>query len=530
MWGLLWACISTRDASAAQHIHDSGQELAVVGGTLIDGSGGIPLKNAVILIKGNRIVAVGSKGKLLYPTSIKIVDASRKYIFPGLIDMHVHYANWMGELFLAHGVTTVKDLGNDVEWISTLSQDVELGNMRGPRIFYVGNALDSPPPSRVHYVSLTSSQMARHAVDLLHTRGVCAIKVREKITLELLQAITDEAHKFGLPVTAHLRSIDARTAALAGVNGLEHATGIPQAVADYPRQIPPGQTDLQTFQSDLKAFSLIDLTKGRELISLLASRRVALIPTFSTWWRMASDRRGNLAIEDAEYSKNPQLAYVPDYIRKGWATSALYEPKGSDDLVQVQTGYKKLQVLVMQHYKLGGQVLAGTDTFISIPGLTLHRELAFLVDAGFTPMQAITIATHDNANFLSKGEELGTITAGKLADIVVVDANPLEDIRNTQRIVTVIKDGKVVDTAYHPDYAIPNPKPTQTHPTWIERQLRRDEQTTPDNPAQLSPLQHLGTKHATNTIPEDPKRRSTYGTDSGTISRQFKSGERRSSQ
>jgi imidazolonepropionase-like amidohydrolase len=110
----------------------------------------------------------------------------------------------------------------------------------------------------------------------------------------------------------------------------------------------------------------------------------------------------------------------------------------------------------MEHYKAGGKVLAGSDTFVSVPGLSLQRELLFLVDSGFTPMQAITIATRDNAEFLGKGKELGTIAAGKLADVIVVSANPLEDIRNTGRIAMVIKNGQVMDTSYHADYSIPH--------------------------------------------------------------------------
>jgi imidazolonepropionase-like amidohydrolase len=461
--------------AANQASDNSQQEIAIVGGTLIDGNGGAPLQNAVVLIKGNRIVRVGSKGKVKYAKSVKTIDATGKYVLPGLIDMHVHYFDWMGELFLAHGVTTVKDLGNDVEWMSTISSEVEQGKMRGPRIFYVGNGLDSPPPARVHYVGLESPAMAKRAVDLLHSRGVSAIKGREKLTPELLQAITGEAHKFGLPVTAHVRSIDAREAALAGVDGLEHATGITQAIANYPKQAPPGQPEVQLFISDLKAFSLIDPAKGEELMKFLASKHVALIPTMANWWRMASDRREDFAREDAEYAKNPLLAYVPDDIHKIWATSFLYNLKSADDLVQMQSGYKKLQALLMQHYQAGGKVLAGSDTFLSVPGLSLQRELLFLVDAGFTPMQAIVMATRDNAQFLGKGKELGTVAAGKLADIIVVSANPLEDIRNTQRIVIVIKDGQVVDTSYHPDYSIPTPKPKLMHPTWIERQLQSSE-------------------------------------------------------
>jgi imidazolonepropionase-like amidohydrolase len=463
------------------------QESAIVGGTLIDGNGGPPLQDAVVLIKGNRIVRVGSKGEVKYPKSVKTIDATDKYILPGLIDIHVHYNDWMGELYLAHGVTTVKDVGNYVEWISTVSAEVEQGKVRGPRIFYTGNGLDAPPPGRDHHIGLESPEMAKRAVDLLHQRGASAIKVREKITLELLRAVIEEAHKLNMPVTGHIMRVNAYEAALAGIDGLEHASGIVQATASPALKVDlMGLTEYERYVEERKSYSLIDQEKLNDLLKLLLRKNVALIPTMCGRWRMATERRDDFAREDAGYAKNPLLAYVSDEARKIWATSALYKLSKSEDIAQVKLGYKKVQNLLMQYYKAGGKILAGSDTFLSVPGLSLQRELVFLVDAGFTPMQAITIATRDNAQFLGKGKELGTITVGKLADIIVVNANPLEDIRNTQRIAMVIKDGQVVDTTYHANYSIPTPRPKLTHPLLIEKQLQSgqkkiSEKANPDN-------------------------------------------------
>src|SRR3990172_11290438 len=209
----------------------SQSETVLVGGIVIDGTGAAPIKDAVILIKGNRIVSVGTKGKIKYSKSARVIDTAGKYVLPGLIDIHVHYNNWMGELFLTHGVTTVKDMGNDVEWISRISAEVDEGKVRGPRIVYVGNALDASPPAMEHHIGLDDPSVASRAVELLHSRGASAIKVREKITPELLRVITDRAHQLGIQVTGHLMRTDAREAALAGIDGLEHATGIVQAIA-----------------------------------------------------------------------------------------------------------------------------------------------------------------------------------------------------------------------------------------------------------------------------------------------------------
>jgi imidazolonepropionase-like amidohydrolase len=447
-------------------------EMVVVGGTLIDGAGGPPLKDSVILIENNRISRVGTRGQVKYSNSATVIDASGKFIIPGLIDIHAHYNDWMGEMFLAGGVTTIKDVGNDVDWIAAVSAQVEQGKIRGPRIFYVGNGLDTPPPTRDHFVGLTSPGMAASAVDILHGRGAVAIKVREHITAELLKAITAEAHKYGMPVTGHVRRISAYEAALAGIDGLEHASGIVQATMDPSIKLSLDNLEqYEKYVAERKAYSLIDPHKAAELVDLLVSRKVALIPTMSGWWRMATIRRDDFALEDAVYARNPLLAYVPEDVRKIWSTSALYKLDKQDDLAQVRSGYKHVQDILRRQYAKGGAVLAGSDTFVSIPGLSLQRELVFLVDSGFTPMQAITIATRDNARFLGKSTDLGIVTEGKLADLVVIKGDPLADIKNTQQVLVVIKNGQVMDTSYHADYSIPTPRPNLTRPLWIERQL-----------------------------------------------------------
>src|SRR5262249_50673097 len=171
-------------------------------------------------------------------------------------------------------------------------------------------------------------------------------KVREKITIDLLHAITGEAHRLNMRVTGHLRSLDAREAAAAGIDGLEHATGIVQALSNYPRTVDPAQKELQTVISDLKAFSAIDMQKAPELVSFLVSEKVALIPTLSGWWRMVSDHRDEFAHEDADYARNALLAYVPEDIRKLWATSAIYNLRSKDDFAGISAGYKNLQEIL----------------------------------------------------------------------------------------------------------------------------------------------------------------------------------------
>jgi len=450
------------------------QQIVLVGGTLIDGRGGEPLADSAIVIQGQRIAETGSRNGCEFDESARVIDVTGKYVFPGLIDIHIHYADWMGQLFLSHGVTTVKDLGNDVDWISTISNDIARGKVRGPRILYVGNGLDAPPPNRNTHIGLTDPGVAKRVVQLLYSKGVCAIKVREKITPELLAVVAEESHKLGLPVTGHIKRTDAREAALAGIDGIEHVSGFAQAITEAARERPLDQDDRQVLISDLKAFSLIEPSAAEELVALLVSRKVTIAPTMPIWWRMATPHRDDFAREDAEYANDPSLAYIPDSIRALWANSAFYEIDDPLEQAQVELGYSKVRKVVLSHHQSGGDIVAGSDTFFSIPGLSLHRELLLLRDAGLSPLEIISLATLGNAKFLRKEADLGTITSGKLADIVVVNENPLDDIRNTQSVTLVIKDGQIVDTSDEANYFIAQPKPK--HSSWLEEHLASERQ------------------------------------------------------
>lgn len=446
---------------------ESQQDIVLAGGTLIDGRGGQPQADSAIVIRNQRIAEVRSSNGFDYGQSARVIDVTGKYVLPGLIDIHVHYSDWMGQLFLSHGVTTVKDLGNDIDWIANVSHDIDRGKVHGPRIVYVGNGLDAPPPDRNTHIGVSDGVSARRAVALLHSKGASAIKVREKMRPELLAVVAEESHKLGLPVTGHLKRTDAREAAFAGIDGIEHLSGFAQAIANTARERQAGQDDRQVLISDLKAFASIESSAADELINLLVSRNVAIAPTMPIWWRMATPHRVNFASEDAGYAVDPTLTYIPENIRALWASSAFYEIDDSVELDHVQLGFTRMQGLVLNHYQSGGDVLAGSDTFFSIPGLSLHRELMLLCDAGISPLEVISIATHRNAKFLGKDSDLGTITPGKLADIVVVDQNPLLDISNIKRVSMVVKDGRVVDTTDDANYFVSRPKPKKS--SWPEK-------------------------------------------------------------
>jgi imidazolonepropionase-like amidohydrolase len=463
---LLFVCCPSSVTAADEQV------VVIEGGTLIDGTGGQPVENAVIVVGGNKIVAVGRKGRVSYPKGARVIRAEGRFILPGLIDAHVHYHEWQGELHLAHGVTTVKDTGNPVEWLEQLSRAISDGRTAGPRLFYTGNSLTSPPAGKDHHIGLANAEMGRRAVRILKLHGAIAGKVHQQITPELLKAVADEAHRLGLPVTGHLRRIGAREAALAGIDGLEHATGIPRSAGPRPDLLKTDDpdNDLVGYYDDLNEAAEMQEEKFAPLVRLLVEKRVAIFPMMITWFRVTSTHRAEYAREDAVFAKMDALGYVPKGVREMWQTSAIYEPPTPADLERFNKAYIKMSKFLKMFHDAGGTLIAGSATSVMVPGLSMQREM--MVELGLSPREVIVIATRRNAEFMRKDKEIGTISAGKLADIIVVDRNPIEDIKNIGRISLVMKDGKVVDTNYQADYTMPVPRPKLVRPVWLGQQLK----------------------------------------------------------
>ncbi len=444
----------------------------ITGATVIDCTGKPPVRDSVVVIEGGRIKAVGRKGKVSWSRGARVIDASGKFVLPGLIDMHVHYREWQGELFLASGVTGVKDLGNPVEWISEVSRMQAEGRLRGPRIFYVGNNLDARPPEGDHHVGIASAGESERAVRLLRELGAVAIKVRHKMSPVQLREITEAAHALGLPVTGHLARTNAMEAAMAGIDGLEHASGIAQAAAEATSQLKTDAKGISAFLEDLRGFALMNRDREAALIKLLIEKKVKLIPTLAIRRRAVLEDYAPVVQEDDSYARHPGLVYVPGPVRQEWSVAALdkrlREAFGQEEKRVMREGYHRLELFVREFHRVGGVILAGSDNMNSVPGLTLHRELESLVAAGLAPMAAVIGATRDAALFLRR-DDLGSVEPGKTADLVIVAADPLDDIRNLRRIEKVFQGGREVERGFHQDYTLPPARPTLTRPLYLER-------------------------------------------------------------
>jgi imidazolonepropionase-like amidohydrolase len=374
-------------------------------------------------------------------------------------------------------VTTVKDTGNPVEWLKALSAALDEGRVRGPRLFYTGNSLTAPPALRDHHIGLENSEMARRAVRLLKENGANTIKVHQQITPELLRVVADEAHRLGLRVTGHLRRMGAKQAALAGIDGLEHSTGVARSTgpnADFI-QDREQENELTGYYDDLNEMAEMKPEHFARLIKLLVEKNVAIQPTLVTYFRIASDHREEYAREDAMFANNENLRYVPEGVRKLWQTSVLFEPKSPDQRDRFRLAYRNMSRFLKQFHDAGGRLLVGSSTSVMVPGRSLHREMEMMVELGLSPREVIRMTTRGNAEFLRKEKELGTISVGKLADLIIVRNNPLDNIKNIQQVEWVMKDGREVDMSYHSDYAMPIPRPKQERPVWLEQQMKKQE-------------------------------------------------------
>ena len=451
--------------------------IVIQGGRLIDGNGGKPMERATVIIEGNRIKRV-AQGKVDFPKEARLIEAGGKTILPGLIDNHVHYRNHSGELFLAHGVTSVRDLGNPVDWILAQRDAIALGKVRGPRIFCAGGGFYGKA-TRGHHMVPTNPEEGRRMMRRLIERGVDYAKIHLGVPLDITRAVADEAHSVGMRVSGHLEA-SLIPYAEAGVDGVEHATGCAEATIRSSEGIRKFQGLNLWLQKFLGPWTLAETKHFPEVTESLARKGVFIEPTMVLWGASLGMRK-KWEREDYELLKEPGLSYIPENQRLLWldhhyvAYGARVRDEPKRDVVignrysiygilpeeQLREGHGRLQEFLCRLVQAGGNVVTGTDSGAAdIPGISLHRELEFMVAAGLSPMQAIQAATKVGADYLGKEKELGTVEEGKLADLIVVAGDPLENITHTRRIDNVIKDGEIVDTRYHESFSNPIPRPT----------------------------------------------------------------------
>jgi imidazolonepropionase-like amidohydrolase len=426
--------------------------LAITGGTVIDVRTGIQYPDSTVLIDGERIATVGTLQHV--PETAHVIDATGTWLLPGLMDMHAHttgeqhaHKERIHHLYLAYGVTTVRDPGGNLTLLRLLRDRIAHGSHSGPRMFFAGPLLDGATPVwPAMSIMVDTPDRARGAVEFLASQGVDLIKVYNWVPEASLRVILETAHRLGLHVTGHVpRTITMTHAIRLGVDCLEHIriTGRELLPPDEAHRLDP----LPVARRETLLWERFELESEpmQRLIQLVADSRVFFDPTLLVDSALSLD---GYAI-DAE---NPANADVPEDVREVFARAErppIFDvPEAS--LESARNGFRKRQRLVGMLYEAGARLLAGTDCFglgKHLPGLGLQNELALLVESGLSPLAALQAATVTAADALGQSDRLGTLEPGKLADIVILEADPLADIENARRVRTVVKAGRVYDTA-----------------------------------------------------------------------------------
>ena len=445
----------------------SGKVLAICGGTLIDGTGRSPIEDAVILIEGDRIKAIGAKNEIVAPKGSIEIDARGKTLLPGFIDGHGHYEDFAGEIYLHLGVTTCPDIQTtrDDFWSMAQRDGIKLGKIRGPRIWSAGKAVGQTGDTsamgggRRGAMPIKGPAEGREMVRWKKKMGLDQIKIGESIHGETLKAVVDEAHSLGFSAIAH--SLDVIESAEAGVNAVEHHWSIGlTSVMDLEKKAKliadrwHGRLDTEemTFYYETESFDRI--------IETMVKNNVSWSPTIATWFRPLSPSAARFKRRELSILNNPQARYLPEVLRAiTLAPYDKYRKWPAEKLDRIKQGYEKVQEFIRRFVRAGGLVRAGSDPNHGMPALDIHEEVTMFVDAGLTPMQAIQAATTNVAKTFGKDRDFGTVETGKVADIIIVEGNPLKDSWATQNVKRVISAGKIIDHNFHAGYKNPIPSP-----------------------------------------------------------------------
>lgn len=412
-----------------------------MGGTLIDGSGAPPRRDAVILVRNGHIAAVGARGAVRIPRKTPRINLAGRWIIPGLVDAHAHVARWALPRYLAWGVTTVRDVHGTLDSILALRQDVNRALVAGPRIYSAGAMIDGLPTTYPDAIGVASPVEARRAVDRLVRAGVDLVKVYTRVTPGLLRPLVDEATAFRLEVTGHLGLTDALTAARLGLGSIEHMSGVPEATsprlratleARHRRGFFPGWTAFERSWAGLDSATLDRVARG------LAARRVILVPTL-----ILHDIFSRL--DDPEVTADPALRAVPHEQQERWNVPGMIRRAGwtPADFEAFRRARPRHDLFLRAFRRAGGRIAAGTDAAnqLLVPGYSEHQELELLVVAGLSPAEALRAGTVNGAVLL-QADSIGRIAPGKVADLVVLTRDPIRDVRNTRSVEAVMARGR----------------------------------------------------------------------------------------
>ena len=422
--------------------------VAILGGTLIDGTGRAPVTDAAIVIQGGRFQQVGKRVEVSVPQGAEVIEAGGKTILPGLIDGHCHYQDWAGELNLAFGVTTCPAVSrSSPDQIATYMEGIKNGTIRGPRVWTTGTNVDGPPIPAMRErrrqrsgVVVRTPEEARKAVRELVDKGVDGLKFYERLTPELAKAAAGEAHRHGKPVLGH--SLDIFASAEAGYQSVEHSW----AVAFTSVEDPEERRNLDAAResgklSNMELYSHMQPERFDRIIQVMVENNLHWSPTTATLFRLLSPRSEEMKRREAAIFNDPRFHYSSPRLAEGYESFEKATPEGRAKFLE---GYRMVQDFMRRFVAAGGKIDSGSDPNTVPPAYGLHVEIQLLVEAGLTPVQAIQTASLNVAQTWMKDTDYGSVEIGKVADLVIVGGDPLRDISTTQNVEMVFMDGKLV--------------------------------------------------------------------------------------
>jgi len=441
--------------------------LAITHVTLIDATGSPAQPDMTVVIANQKITAIGPTRSTRIPDDAEIVDATGKFLIPGLTDAHIHLTGagepggsreFIVPLLLANGITTVRDMGSYLESILPLRKDIQDGKRLGPRIFTPGPYLDGSPPSFQPSFVVTNAVQASEDVHALVERKVDFIKVQSRLARDAYFGIADACHREHIPFVGHVPdAVTASEASDAGQKSIEHLTGVLRACSSNERRLMGLQFVIPTMQETPTQSRDRQFALQNQLLTTYseekASQLIAQFVKNQTWQTPTLILLKNDAYPtpESDPSRDERSKYVPQQLLETWkkgiadrdksATPQEYELRSK--LLQ-----KSLQ-LVGKMQAAGVRIMAGTDSSAPyiFPGSSLHEELFLLVQAGLTPLQALQAASKNPAEFLGILKSQGTIEQNKFADLLLLNGNPLDDIKNSRKIDAVVLHGKFLNRA-----------------------------------------------------------------------------------
>ena len=437
--------------------------LAISDVTVIDATGAAAQPNMTVVITGDRITEIAKTGKVAISKNAQVIDGTGTFLIPGLWDMHVHTAfkglleNYF-PMFIANGVTGVRDMAANPEFLKQLRKDVSEGRVVGPRVIG-GQMVDGPIPIWPgHPISISDEASARQAVASAKDKGADFIKVYSLIPRQAYFALADEAKKREITFAGHVPFlVSAAEASDAGQKTIEHLEGIWLACSAVEQELRKILEEAVKDAKDINQIRtslvrVLNQTQLRALETYSQEKAAALFARFAkngTWQAPTLVvKRAGAFMDDSDFTNDPRLKYIRPGIRDSWKNQDDWRLKNrtAESSARYRMIFQKELELILAMHRAGVKMLAATDAVVwyVFPGFSLHDELELFVQAGLNPMEALQTATRNPAIYLGLIDMVGTVEIGKKADLVLLEANPLENISNTRRITAVIVNGKLI--------------------------------------------------------------------------------------